>query len=62
MEQEPGPRGSPQDPQAPRGTCVAPVAGPELRAANTDCRFSSDVPWQEGHSGVAAPRVSHSNW
>ena len=61
IEQEPGPRGSPHDPQGPRGCCVAPEAGPEVRAANTDWRFSSSVPWQDGHAGVAAPRVSHSN-
>lgn len=61
IEQEPGPRGSPHEPQAPTGICVAPDAGLEVLAANTDCRFSSVVPWHDGHSGVEAPRVSHSN-
>lgn len=61
IEQEPGPRGSPHDPHAPTGISVAPDAALEVLAANTDCRFSSVVPWHDGHSGVEAPRVSHSN-
>jgi hypothetical protein len=62
IEQDPGPRGSPQDPQAPpSGICVGPAAVADVLAANTDWRFSKSVPWQDGHSGVAAPRVSHSN-
>ena len=60
-EQEPGPRGSPHVPQPPIGTCVAPEDGDAERAAKTDCRFSSSVPRHDGHSGVADPRVSHSN-
>jgi hypothetical protein len=36
IEQEPGPRGSPHDPQGPIGTWVAPAAGPDVRAAKTD--------------------------
>ena len=61
IEQAPGPRGSPHEPQAPTGICVASDAGLEVLAANTDCRFSSVVPWHDGHSGVEALRVSHSN-
>jgi hypothetical protein len=39
-EQEPGPRGSPQDPQPPAGSADRVVADPEP-TAKTEIRFSS---------------------
>jgi len=47
MEQEPGPRGSPQWPQAPGASDWR--AGPLVRAANTDERRSSSVLVHDGH-------------
>ena len=44
------------------GTCGVADAVPEVRAANTDWRRSSVVPWHDGQAGVSVPRTSDSNW
>ena len=62
MEQEPGPRGSPQVPHGAIGSCEAPEDALTARAANVECRRSSEVLRQEGHSGLSSlVRDSHSN-
>ena len=58
MEQEPGPRGSPQWPQAPAVSTGRAV--PPVRAANTDERRSSSVLVHDGHWSVSLPRTSSS--
>src|SRR6185503_14061890 len=60
MEQEPGPRGSPQLPHDP-----VPKEGPKLVVAptpNADHFFSNSVPWHTGHCGAIDLRTSVSNW
>jgi hypothetical protein len=52
-EHAPGPRGSPQEPQAP--TAGAVVAGALVETANSDSRASSLPPWQFGHSAFWLP-------
>lgn len=59
IEQEPGPLGSPHEPQAPgplepAQSAVAPTPKDE------NC-FCSLVALQDGHAGVAEPRTSASN-
>jgi len=56
MEQAPGPRGSPQAPQAPPaeaciGRSVNDFAGVLDCAANTDCSFCRSTPWHAGQLG-----------
>lgn len=63
IEQEPGPRGSPQWPQPPLiGTSDTDDAPPALRAANTDWRFWSFGLSQDGHMGAWPLRTRASNW
>jgi len=60
MEQEPGPRGSPQWPQAAGVSDVRAV--PLVRAANTDERRSISVLVHDGHWSVSLPRTSSSKF
>ena len=53
-EQEPGPRGSPQEPQAPvdrAGAAEVPLA----LTANTESCGASLLPWHLGHSAFWSP-------
>jgi len=59
MEQDPGPRGSPQVPQGPLSIRES-VFGPVL-TAKTDSCFSSPCPWQAGQDGCWPCRVRNSN-
>jgi hypothetical protein len=60
IEQEPGPRGSPQDPQGP--TLAARCGGLAALTANTDNCFSMSALAQAGQAGVWPARVKNSNW
>jgi hypothetical protein len=62
LEQAPGPRGSPQAPQAAMGMASAADPSPFTPAANTDSCFSRDVLLHEGHSTVVDARTSVSKW
>jgi hypothetical protein len=53
MEQEPGPRGSPQLPQAPEDIAVADE--PLAWTANTDIREASFLPWHFGQLAFSFP-------
>src|SRR3954453_3474709 len=57
MEQEPGPRGSPQLPHASEGIAVADEADEEPLAwtANTDIREASFLPWHFGQLAFSFP-------
>jgi hypothetical protein len=59
MEHEPGPRGSPQDPQG-----LADMDGDEpllAGAAKTESWGSSFRPWHFGHSALSLPKTRASN-
>ena len=62
MLQEPGPRGSPHDPQALIGRSQFPddLAGVLDCAANTDISFCSSALLQDGHAGDWLSRVRNS--
>lgn len=62
MLQEPGPRGSPHDPQALIGRSHPPddLAGVLDCAANTDISFCSSAPLHAGHAGDWLSRVRYS--
>ena len=62
MLQEPGPRGSPQDPHALIGRSHPPddLAGVLDCAAKTDMSFWSSTPWHAGHAGDWLSRVRNS--
>jgi len=49
MLQEPGPRGSPQDPQADGWLAVRGRTGDPCDTANTDSCLSSASDWHSGH-------------
>src|SRR5438128_8518052 len=53
MEQEPGPRGSPQLPHAPEG--IAVTDEPLDWTANTDIREASFLPWHFGQLAFSFP-------
>ncbi|HTS34964.1 MAG TPA: hypothetical protein VMH04_04785 [Candidatus Solibacter sp.] len=53
IEHAPGPRGSPQEPQAPEG--VADVDEPFADTAKTESCGSSFVVWHFGHSAFSLP-------
>jgi hypothetical protein len=63
MEQEPGPRGSPQLPHAPEGIAVADEedAEPLAWTANTDIREASFLPWHFGQLAFSFPITKASN-
>jgi D-arabinose 1-dehydrogenase-like Zn-dependent alcohol dehydrogenase len=66
MEQEPGPRGSPHDPQAAAAEAVIgrsenDLAGVLDCAANTDISFCRSALWQAGQLGDWPSRVRYSN-
>jgi hypothetical protein len=60
MEQEPGPRGSPQVPQGPAGWRAA-AAAPPVPTAKVEMSFSSFLPPQDGQAGFADPVTIVSN-
>jgi hypothetical protein len=62
MEQAPGPRGSPQLPQAVTGNSLCENPSPGLTAANTDNCFSNLLPLHEGHSIFVSCRTSNSKF
>ena len=60
MEQEPGPRGSPQEPHGAGGAWVKDFAGVLDCAANTDISFCRSAPLQAGHAGDWPSRIRYS--
>jgi len=54
-EQAPGPRGSPQDPQARVGEAEAEDDEPFADTAKTESCGSSFVVWHFGHSAFSLP-------
>jgi hypothetical protein len=60
IEHAPGPRGSPQLPQAPPSG-VAPLDAPLADTANTESCGSSFLLWHFGHSALSFPYTSASN-
>ena len=62
MEQEPGPRGSPHEPQAPDEGAESPEEETEPDVtAKTDSCLSSSALAQEGQLGDCPARVRYSN-
>jgi hypothetical protein len=55
--QDPGPRGSPQLPQAPTGA----ASSPDPAVAKTESFFATSVEWQLGQPGTVFERTSISN-
>jgi hypothetical protein len=62
IEQAPGPRGSPQLPQAVTGISFCEKPSPRLAAANTDNCFSNFLPLHEGHSIAVEALTSSSKF
>ena len=56
MEQEPGPRGSPQLPQAPDGAMGAAEL-PLVCTANTDSKEAKFLPWHFGQLASFLPKT-----
>lgn len=59
MEQEPGPRGSPQLPQGPAARRGAGAPGADI--ANTDSLGASFLPAHLGQAAFCEPKTSASN-
>jgi len=61
MEQAPGPRGSPQVPQAPRPSALPGPRELPVTAENVERSFSSFALRHEGHWGRSRPKTRVSN-
>jgi len=61
IEQDPGPRGSPQDPQGPIDSFADIVEPPFAPTAKADRRLRSSSLSHDGHDGVWPARVRYSN-
>ena len=59
MEQAPGPRGSPQDPQGPADGTDADA--PFAATANTDSLAVRLLPWHFGQEALSSPKTRASN-
>src|SRR6478609_5620500 len=63
MEQAPGPRGSPHDPQGPLGTAEAPDSWDfSPRTAKLESCWLSRLLSHLGHAAFCVPRTMASNW
>ena len=62
IEQDPGPRGSPHDPQGPIDSFAEKAAPPLAPTAKAERRFRKSSLSQDGHDGVWSARVRYSNW
>jgi hypothetical protein len=63
IEQEPGPRGSPQDPQAPGLELDEEAQSPVPPTAKAEISLSSLVALQEGQAGEAEPwTIASKRW
>src|SRR5258706_8683352 len=58
-EQEPGPRGSPQEPHGP--ACIEGAAPLFADTANTESCGASFLLWHFGHAALSLPKTSASN-
>ena len=61
-EQDPGPRGSPQEPQAPPDDRAAELFFAVTVTANTESCGASLWLWHLGHSAFSLPYTRASNW